>query len=121
MKTGRNETRPYLRNLAAEKAEAKAKPMRINNPQELITIRDDIKQMQQMIDAGKEFELNEAQARAIFMAIGALERFKGNKKSMAVLKYHAEHPRATMFRDNNTIDALCDGLQALKKYEEWTR
>lgn len=119
MKTGRNETRPYLRNLAADKADTKA--ARSVKQQQPPPIRENIKRMAFMIDAGREFELSEQQASAIFAAIGALERFNGNKKSIAILKYHAEHPKATMFRDNNTIEALCDGLAALKKIEEWDR
>ena len=59
------------------------------------------------------------QMNAIMLAVGAMQRRMEEKglplrKHIAVLQYHINEPRATLFKDRNTMDALSHGILAMK-------
>jgi preprotein translocase subunit SecA len=59
------------------------------------------------------------QMNAIMLAVGSMQRRMEEKglplrKHIAVLQYHINEPRATIFKDRNTLDALSHGILAMK-------
>lgn len=62
---------------------------------------------------------NADQLQAIHLAIGAMQRRMEEKnlplgKHIAVLQYHIKQPTATIFKDSITLEALEQGIMAMK-------
>ena len=64
-------------------------------------------------------ELTRTQLEAIILAVRSMEeRMKETemplRKQIAMLSYHIKNPTALLFRDKNTMDALQEGIMAMK-------